>query len=385
MSSFQEIENFQTQSWEEHNIDHCNEEQNDEQERELEEALSLSDLPITTGNQEVEAKNRQSENQNAEDNFDSDSDFDFDFDFGSLIGSMSTLNGEMCTADEVFSGGQILPYRNSVSSMSGLRSVSRSDSMDRRGFTSRSSNSRSSSVRSHYSAASSSGSSSCSDNTGISVKTVPVLSKTRIQNQFHSFPSPKPQIVDSGVRFTSHGSAIGKKSKMWEVLKLGLVRTPEIELIPRNNSSGSNTGCNGNNNNNNNNGARKSIDGSRINDFVLEMQKRKKKLVAENKIGDNGGFFRSCKCSVMAIDPFPIRPNYDMKSGYYGNRQKNSPGKYGLNEDKNVAKKKVEQLQQEQGRNSQIRQGKQVISHHHNRTFEWLKNLSNSTLLNTHS
>ncbi|KAL2906387.1 Protein-associating with the carboxyl-terminal domain of ezrin [Bienertia sinuspersici] len=394
----QEVENSQNQKHCFEHADQCNEE-----ERELEEALSLSDLPI---NAIISEDNQQSggikeDTQNARDNLETE------FDFGSLVGSVSPLDGEMCTADEVFSGGQILPYRNSVSSMSGLRSVSRSGSMDCRGFGSRSSSSRSSSIRSHYSNSSSGSSCSSSNNTTISSKTVPLLSNTKVQNQFHSYPSPKPQILGSSMRVATCTTPVGKKSKMWEVLKMGLVRTPEIELqdlklrhrsnnygknvaIPRNNSIGSSGSSNSikASTNQNIDSARKSWsnDGNRINDFVLEIQKRRNNQLAQNK-NDNSGFFKSCKCSIGAIEPMPsIRSN----SVNFGKSQNiSSPKNQALNEDKNVTQKKnqvaeEQKHQQKQRRNNNLRQGKKVMSHHHHhrRTFEWLKNLSHASVLN---
>lgn len=399
MSRNQEVATFQYQHSRE-DVD-CIEE-----ERELEEALSLSDLPISCGNEGEGAKEEGSK-------VDGHESLDFDFGFGSSAGSISALDGEMCAADEVFSGGLMLPYRNSVSSMSGLRSVSRSESIDRRGFGSRSSSSRSSSIRSHYSATSSSGSSSCSTSnyTAISAKTVPLVSKTKVvQNQFHSYPSPKPQILGSGPHFSTYASSpIGKRSKMWEVLKLGLVRTPEIELqdlklrhhrtnnfgktftIPRNNSTGSSSSNASNKaGDSNDNRARKSfsIDGYKISDFMLEVQKKKNQL-SEIK-NSNSGFFKSCKCStgVIVIEPMPTRPNnYGAnKNKYSGNSQNKSPAaKQVLNEDKNLAQKKhqeQEQQHQQKQKNNQIRQGKQAMSHHHHRTFEWLRNLSHASVLN---
>lgn len=393
----EQVEFFQNQHWK--NVD-CTDE-----ERELEEALSLSDLPIsaiTIGNEEDEAKEDEDQNDQGDN-------LDFDFDFGSLIGSVSTFDGEMCAADEVFSGGLILPYRNSVSSMSGLRSASRSESMDHRTFGSRSSSIRSNSIRSHYSGTSSSGGSSCNSNyTASSARTVPLVSKTKVRNQFHSYPSPKPQILGTGPRISTQTSPIGKKSKMWEVLKLGLIRTPEIELqdlrlrhrtnnfgktltIPRNNSNGSSSSSGSNKASNDyNDRARKScsIDGNKI-DFIMEMEKRKKKLL-EIKNGNSSGFFKSCKCSIEDIEQLPTRSNYGPKSGYFGsnkfgNRHNISPANQVSNEDKKLAQRKLqllqEQQQQEQRRNSHIRQRKQSMSHHH-RTFEWLKNLSHASVLN---
>ncbi|KNA15231.1 hypothetical protein SOVF_100130 [Spinacia oleracea] len=385
MSSYQlEFENFQTQHWEDHN---------EKEERELEEALSFSDLPIittTTGKDEEEGAKEENDNDNSE----------FNFDFGSLVGSVRSLEGEMCAADEVFSGGQLLPYRNSVSSMSGLRSISVSDP-DRRGFGSRSSSSRSSSVRSHYSTTSSSGSggggggggSSCSS---ISAKTFPLVSKSskvvQNQNQFHSYPSPKPQILGPGARYSTYAASPAvKKSKMWEVLKLGLVRTPEIELqglklrcnnhhtnnfgnkttfmIPRNNSTGSNSSSSSNKggNNNNDDRARKSFSGNggKISEFfMLEMQRRKNNINQSSEIiqkTGKGGFFKNCKCTIGVIEPVPVvRSNNCNK---FGKGQNVQPAASQVrDEDKQQKQKeKQEQEKHQQRRNNEIRQGEQVM------------------------
>ncbi|XP_074295307.1 uncharacterized protein LOC141623139 [Silene latifolia] len=352
-------------------------------EQEEEEALSFSDLPITkfiisnAGDDDEEEEEKNGTNEDEP-----------EFDFGSLVDSGNGIKIEMCSADEVFSGGQILPFRHSVSSdttrTANWRSASRSESIE---SCSRSSSIRSSSIRSQFSTSSSSTSTTSSNNTSFSIKTVP-QAKIRVRNTFNSHPSPKPQVWAPGPR----GSAPNpRKTTMWDVLRLGLVRTPEIELqdlkqrhrsstsgktpfiIPRNNSSGSN---------NSRNSESKTTDVSnKINDLFTELNKKKKN-------DNDGGFFKSCKCSVMAIEPIPTRE--------YGVRHKISDGpKKGkpsmnyyriLKEDKEMEQKKVIVQEQEQkGKKQQIRHGKKkVMSHqHHHRTFEWLKDLSHATVLNS--
>ncbi|KAK9670302.1 hypothetical protein RND81_13G192700 [Saponaria officinalis] len=347
-----------------------------EDEREEEEALSFSNLPITefirsNGDEEVE------EDKNVS-NLD---DFDFDFDFGF----------EMCSADEVISGGQLLPFRHSVSSETGLinnrnsnsKTVSRSDSMDRIGFCSRSGSSRSSSIRSQYSSTSST--STSSNNTSISVKTIPIPKGRNRNNYFHSHPSPKPQVWATGARagptVNNYSAPISKKSTMWDVLRLGLVRAPEIELQDlkqrhRLSNSGKtsfimprNTNSHSNNDDDNDRG--------KISELLLGLQNKK----------NNGGFFKSCKCSVLAIEPIHTR-EFGTKINYFGTKvSKNNKfvTNYGrfMKKDEELAEKRVIlQEQEEQKQKEKIRQEKKVMSHHH-RTFEWLRDLSHANVLNS--
>ncbi|KAJ0097673.1 hypothetical protein Patl1_28571 [Pistacia atlantica] len=172
----------------------------------------------------------------------------------------------MCAADDVFFKGQILPLRFSVSSESGLTRLiqhdlshnsvtsclSRSESMDHLSSVDRltslnSSRSSSSSSRSH--------------NSSSTTTTITKNSKPRIiRNQFHTYPSPKPQIRVSASQLRRNTSGNrGQKSTVWDFFRLGLVRTPEIELqdlkvrnnniankscVSRNSSSGSSSNSN---------------------------------------------------------------------------------------------------------------------------------------------
>ncbi|CAI0461531.1 unnamed protein product [Linum tenue] len=196
-----------------------------EEQGEEEESLSLCDLPVNLLAEDEEGAEEKPLSE--------------DFDFGQLLGSSmgsKSSSSEMCAADDIFFQGQILPFRHSPAvqrqgSLSASRSISRSESMDRSsssgGFTRFSS--RSSSINSHYSSSSSASTNSNSSS-----------ARPRIVNRFHAFPSPKPQILKTP-NAPPLGSAAGaanrsKKSSIWETLRLGLVRAPEI----RNSSTGSN-------------------------------------------------------------------------------------------------------------------------------------------------
>jgi len=180
---------------------------------------------------------------------------------------------------------------------------------------------------------------------------------------------------------------------MWQVLRLGLVRAPEIELQDiklRNRTSPSNI-----NDDNNNKGTKKH--GHKIEDLLVDTQKRENKI--SNEINKNGGgIFGNCKCSIGVIEPIimpprSIRPNYSAKTGISGPKN-NSLGQFvSLKEDKELAQKKKGQHQQQQAqkqqqqhqqqrnREKEVRQGKRVGSHH--RTFEWVRDLSHTSVLNS--
>ena len=176
---------------------HSKEDEDDEQEEE-EEALSLCDLPINLEdpprNQEHSRPNEASQEE---------------FNFRSW-GAPFSKEHEMCVADEVFFKGQILPLRVSFSSEAGLlatvsqsqqhygKQFVRSESLDRNSSDFRSSNnsSRSSSLRSQNSSTS-----SVTAATATTTTTIP-KSKPRIRNQFHTHPSPKPQLRASAAPTT---------------------------------------------------------------------------------------------------------------------------------------------------------------------------------------
>ncbi|KAA8531602.1 hypothetical protein F0562_006311 [Nyssa sinensis] len=308
-----------------------------EVEEEEEEAFSLCDLPINEENQsrkeEAQTFRRTEE----------------DFDFGSSAGSVLTKS-EMCSADEVFFQGQILPLRHSISSDSGLAGfsrnpswgVSRSESMDHcysGGFTSVSS--RSSSIRSYHS--SSSGSSTAA------AATTKTKYKPRVRNQFHSHPSPTPQIrVSSNIR---HGNVSHRcqKSTIWSFFRVGLVRTPEIELQDLKDKVRGNY-----NNNPKSFGSRNSTTSSDSNyrNGNSSIEKKKKQSFFDK----NGALFGSCKCSVNAIETVPSRIVLIKSNSVHVNETF-------TREEKEETVNKTKQ-----------QNGKQTMSRH--RTFEWLKELS---------
>uniref|UniRef100_A0A803PEH8 Uncharacterized protein n=1 Tax=Cannabis sativa TaxID=3483 RepID=A0A803PEH8_CANSA len=119
---------------------------------------------------------------------------DDEFAFG---GSISTAS-EMCTADELFFGGQILPLRLSVSSDAG---PVRNDTTRKLGSGSEFISSRSSSCSSR----------STQHSTTIAITRV--TSEPRLGNRNHFFfhPSPKPQIRASSASVNNNYSTTGEK------------------------------------------------------------------------------------------------------------------------------------------------------------------------------
>uniref|UniRef100_A0A5B6YKY6 Uncharacterized protein n=1 Tax=Davidia involucrata TaxID=16924 RepID=A0A5B6YKY6_DAVIN len=300
---------------------HSNSNSIENEEEEEEEALSLCDLP---NNEESQSRKEEAEAIETPE----------DFDFGLLGGSLLT-ESEICAADEVFFQGQILPLRHSISSDSGggflagfqhdSRNPSRSESMDHchsGGFTGVSS--RSSSIRSYHS--SSSGSST--------TKTKQYYKPIRVRNQFdqfHSHPSPTPQIRVSSIRHHGNVSHRCHKSTIWSFFRVGLVRTPEIELQDlkvrgNNNSTAKNFGC------------------------YIEKKKKQQSFFDKNSV-----LFGGCKCSVNAVETVvPSRIVLIKSNSVHVNEEKEQV----------ALKNKTKQRQH----------GKQAVSRH--RTFEWLKELS---------
>ncbi|XP_058081271.1 uncharacterized protein LOC131229350 [Magnolia sinica] len=221
------------------------------------EALSLSDLPILgSENCERSESNRVSE--------------PVDFEFGSWA-----EDPLMCAADDVFFQGQILPLRPSVSSETGLlsgyfrpdsqkssRCGSRSDSMDRSswGFSS-SGSSGSSSSRRCYSHSSGS------------------------NYNFYTHPSPRPQMGGGHLRRNACRS--GRRSSSWGLFRLGLVKTPEIELEDlKKRSNGSS--CNYSSRKKGKDGIKEKKDGEGVQKFLW-----------------GGGL--NCKCSAAAVETVSSR------------------------------------------------------------------------------
>ncbi|XVE87034.1 hypothetical protein DITRI_Ditri18aG0083400 [Diplodiscus trichospermus] len=344
-------------------------------EGEEEEALSLCDLPVNVQPRNAEAG--KSESIKTED----------DFNFGSWVGSLST-EPEMCSADQVFFKGQILPLRLSVSSDSGLtrcrqdnqntsRCLSRSDSMDQGSltrFTSISSSSRSSSTRSsHYSTSSSNSITVTARdfNSITNSKSKPI--KTR--NNFNTHPSPKPQIRLSKTRpvnvTTRH-----QKSSMWDFFRLGLVRAPELELQDlkvRSNNNSVNRNSVSRNSSSNSSNSSSSTKNSRqkiVNNSGTEVAKNQQDLnkgFLENKIG----LFSGCKCSVNAVETVPLNNIVPFKS------KKNSEKEKAMSHAAMEEKEKLLQELKIKKKMKEKQEGKQALSRH--RTFEWLKELSHAS------
>ncbi|KDP32040.1 hypothetical protein JCGZ_12501 [Jatropha curcas] len=342
--------------------------ENSEEEEEVE-ALSLCDLPINLIKEENHQLRREETEANQE-----------DFDFSQFGRSVSTKS-EMCAADDIFFQGQILPFRLSISSESGtykssqdslknpIKCFSRSESLDH-GFTSFSS--RSSSSRSQFS----------STSTTSSVKKSPRISISKqprsiIQNQFHTHPSPKPQIRLS-TKGNTGNNRNSRKSTVWDIFRLGVVRTPEIELqdlkvrasVSRNSSS---------NSSNSNSSIKISSKGNQ------EKMEKQKKRCKQRFLDKKSGLLSGCSCTVSAVKPVPLNV-LNIKSG------NNSTGS--INDSKNEKSKergstKAEQKLQEMKikkkkkkkkmTEKQQQQGKQVMSRH--RTFEWIKELSHDSFL----
>ncbi|EOA13764.1 hypothetical protein CARUB_v10026856mg [Capsella rubella] len=174
-----------------HHLNQQVDEEEDDHEDE-EEALSLCDLPVNSPNENSELRTIVKEDE------------EFEFGIGSSFragsDSCEPPAPEMSTADELFFKGRILPLRHSVSLDAGIlpeptRLITRSESVEFR-------------------------------RTGIK-------SDRKLKNNFidYSQPSPQPQIRRSS-SMTARVNSIRnpKSSSIWDFLRLGLVRTPEIEL-----------------------------------------------------------------------------------------------------------------------------------------------------------
>uniref|UniRef100_A0A2P2MZU8 Uncharacterized protein MANES_13G114000 n=1 Tax=Rhizophora mucronata TaxID=61149 RepID=A0A2P2MZU8_RHIMU len=257
----------------------------------------------------------------------------------------------MCAADDIFFQGQILPFRLSVNSETGFnkfsrqdslnptsRSISRPESMDPVSLgRSTSFSSRSSSSRSHQS--SSSASSSIAATAGIR--------KPRISNQFFTQPSPKPQIRPSIASLGGNPACNGtRKSSTWDILKRGLVRTPEIKLqdlkvrssVSQNSSSSSNL---------------RSQNFSQIS-HRKDLERRRKQRALIN----------GCSCSDYSVVK-PVALNSLVIKSTVNDVNDDDSGRV-FGEERLKESKIKKQL-------AQKHQAKQAMSRH--RTFEWLRQL----------
>lgn len=195
-----------------------------------EEALSLSDLPVVDCGEDRGGGGCGGDDA-AEPTKSPEAD---DFEFRTFSGELDAAEACMCAADEVFFQGQILPLRPSVSSDCGVftasRCGSRSESMERLssaagslGFeSSRSLSGRSSSSISRSQSTHSSNSSSSPNE---------VPTRLPVAGNLCALPSPKPHVYSR--RKSATGPARKSSSAAgggWGLLRLGLLRTPEINL-----------------------------------------------------------------------------------------------------------------------------------------------------------
>ncbi|XP_057421450.1 uncharacterized protein LOC130715374 [Lotus japonicus] len=315
-----------------------------EEDEEEEEALSLCDLPVTmvnhNNNNQVQPRKQENPHHVKEE----------EFDFRGLFSKEPEI---MCVADEVFFQGQILPFRHSFSTEAGLLKShgniklckARSESLGH-GYGSSINSSRSSSVRSQNS------SSSTSSTTTTTIN--PRISKPRFQNQFHTHPSPKPQLnlKSSGPRQTS----FGRKSSVWEIFRLGVVPAPEIELQDLKVRSSKN--CVSRNSSNSSSNSDKL--GSKT-DATTKSNHFFKQLV-----GKSGGLLSGCDCSIETVVQFDSNmamiKSGGTKSTY--SKKESATTTHAVKEKVGMELKKQKQRK---------KQGKKVMSRR--RTFEWLKEL----------
>ncbi|XAR57736.1 hypothetical protein NMG60_11025988 [Bertholletia excelsa] len=235
-----------------------------------EESLSLCDLPISANLSRTEAAKTVLVEE--------------DFDFAPWRSSVSP---KMCSADEVFFQGQILPLSRSNQAVSGSQ-VTRLNSI---------------------------GSRQSSSSSGSSVST-PLQKRIRVRNQFYSDPSPVPQIR---VRPANCGRW-RSKTTTWGLFKLGLVRTPKIiesqDLKFRSNFSDSFKSF----------GSESSRTGGKNGSDIEKKRRRKKK----------GEWFGGCRCSVDAVEIVPRRVSVAK-----GSRKKSADGKREKEDRKRKTRKKA--------------------------------------------
>ncbi|KAJ0236541.1 Uncharacterized protein HA466_0258280 [Hirschfeldia incana] len=256
-------------------ISHRNQDQEPEDEEE-EEALSLCDLPESLSNEKAELPKQSKEEE------------EFEFETGSSfrLGSDSCEPAqEMSTADELFSEGLLIPFRHAERPGSN-RFICRSESVDFR-------------------------------RTGVG-------SNRKIKNNFigYSQPSPQPQIITRSSSMTARVISIRnhKSSSIWDFLRLGLVRTPEMTVSNARVSVSRNSSCS-------------STSTSSNSKKTGESRSRRSFL------------FGDCRCSVTTETIVPVKINV---SG-------------GETEEKQKMKEKKKE--------------KTAVAR--KRTFEWLKELSN--------
>lgn len=311
------------------------------QSQEEDETLSLCDLPLSMNNTCKEQHSQINETTHEE------------FNFRSWVGLFST-EPEMCVADEIFFQGQILPLsRLSFSSEAGLSSndhgkqfKSKQESLS---FTNGCFNEFRSSSSTSQNSTTSTSTSSTTTNPVVSISKISKTSKTKIRNQFHTHPSPKPQLISSCPRKSITQS---RKSSVWEIFRLGVVPTPEIGLQDLKVRSSNHRNCvSRNSSSSSNSNSTKSVKMSeKKND-----NGGKSNHVLKHLVGKRGGLLSGCDCSFETV----VINGSGVKSGY----KTESTTKHAVKE-KVMEWKKQKQRQ---------KQGKKVMSRR--RTFEWLREL----------
>ncbi|KDO79001.1 hypothetical protein CISIN_1g039553mg [Citrus sinensis] len=360
------------------------------EEVEEDEALSLSDLPLDFINEETSLLRACEEATTLTQGKENEEEFNFDSWGGSL-----SAESEMCAADEVFFKAKFYHYasRSENGSRNISRCVSMSESMDRGGSTmdglTSINSSRSSSTRSHCS--------SSSSNSFITNTTR--NSRPKIRNQFHSFPSPNPQIRVSNARLLGIGNGSSsssrirsQKSTVWDFFRLGLVRAPEIELqdlkvrnntissanrssVSRNSSSGSSS--------TNSSSSVKNYSAAAENQQDLNMGNQQKKKQS-SFLDKRKGLFAGCKCSITAVETVPLNNIVVIKSS--STARESSSCKNFICKESNSSVQDMEKRLRElkiKKKSKEKQQGKQAMSRH--RTFEWLKELSHASYVDAHS
>ncbi|CAK8562500.1 unnamed protein product [Lathyrus sativus] len=298
------------------------------QSQEQDETLSLSDLPLSLNNPCKEQLSEINETTQEE------------FNFRSWVGLFST-EPKMCVADEVFFQGQILPSsRLSFSSETGLLSNHHGKQFKPNQESLSFNNGCFNEFRSNSSTSQNSTTSSSTSST----------TKTKVRNQFHTHPSPKPQIKSSCPRKCITQS---RKSSVWEIFRLGVVPTPEIGLQDLKVRSSNHRNC----------VSRNSSSSSNSNSTKSGQMSKKKNdnggksnHVLKHLVGKRGGLLSGCDCSFETV---VINGSSGVKSDYKTESTK-----------KHAVKEKVMEWKKQKQRQ---KQGKKVLSRR--RTFEWLKEL----------
>lgn len=192
-----------------------------------EESLSVSDFPVSAGEDDCACKSSD------------DAADEFEFQVSATGGLLHGAGeAEMCVADEVFFQGQILPLRPYVSSDSGVLS--------------RGASRRSESLDQYYSSAilgsgfhSTSRSSSSSNGSGMSRSHSSNSHCSNSSNNFYARSSPTPRIRTHRKTNAGRWSA-SSAPPGWGIFRLGIAKAPEIELhdiMLRRPSSGARGGC----------------------------------------------------------------------------------------------------------------------------------------------